>query len=132
MIHVIEEYRSNPRFHIFKTIPDVPFVNLLRNASVLVGNSSMGLLEAPYLKLSVINVGRRQAARHHAENVLFADHDRIDIVEKIQGILEDPDIQIRVRQCSNPFGDGHTGDRVADLLATIPIDSKLLNKDLTF
>lgn len=132
IIQVIEEYRAHPRFHIFKTIPDVPFVNLLRRAALLVGNSSLGLLEAPYLRLPVINVGHRQMARHHAENVFFVSPERRAIVQQARLILEDEEIHVRIRSTSNPFGDGHTGERVAELLATTPIDARLLNKDLTF
>ncbi len=131
VIQVIEEYRHHPRIHAFRNIPDVPFVNLLRGAAVLVGNSSLGLLEAAYLKLAVVNVGRRQQARHHAENVFFVSHDPAEIVWQVQRLLEDRDLRLRVEQCSNPFGNGHTGRRVASLLADLPLDANLLNKDLT-
>ncbi len=132
IIEVIEEYTSHPAFHVFKNIPEVPFVNLLRGAACLIGNSSLGLLEAPFLRLPVINAGRRQTARHHAENLFFVPHDRREIVRQVRAILDDEDVKERVRRCSNPFGDGHTGERVAELLASTPIDEKLLNKDLTY
>ena len=132
IVRVIEEYRSCPTIYVFRNMADVPFVNLLRCAAVLVGNSSLGILEAPFLKLAVINVGRRQTARHHAKNVFFVSHDPEEIKKQIRLILEDKRFQERVRNCSNPFGDGHTGERVANLLASIPIDSRLLNKNLTY
>ena len=132
IIRVIQEYRTNPKFHVFKNIPDVAFVNLLRGAAVLVGNSSLGLLEAPFLKLPVINVGARQAERFHAENVFFVSPKIQEITKQIRLILEDSQIRARVRNCSNPFGSGHAGEQVADLLASIPLGSKLLNKDLTY
>jgi GDP/UDP-N,N'-diacetylbacillosamine 2-epimerase (hydrolysing) len=132
MIGVIEEHRNVPRFHIYRSIPDVAFVNLLRNATALVGNSSLGLLEAPYLHLPVVNVGARQQARHHSENVFFVSCDNESIVEQVRSIMTNKEIQQRIAQCSNPFGDGHTGERVADLLASTPIDANLLNKDLRY
>jgi GDP/UDP-N,N'-diacetylbacillosamine 2-epimerase (hydrolysing) len=132
IIKIIEENRAESNIHIFRNIPDDPFVNLLRNASMLVGNSSLGLLEAPFLKLPAVNVGFRQTNRHHAENVFFVPAQREKIVQQMRAILNDDELQNSIRQCSNPFGDGHTGRRVADLLAATPVDSKLLNKDLTF
>ena len=132
VIRVIEEYRSHPKLHVFKNIPDVPFVNLLRGAAALVGNSSLGLLEGPFLKLPVINVGGRQTARHRADNVFSVSHDRHEIMRQVKLALGDEQIQTRVRECSNPFGDGHTGKRVADLLANMTIDARLFNKDLTY
>lgn len=127
IIAAIEEQRNDPRVSVFKNIPDIEFVNLLRGATVLLGNSSLGLLEAPYLKLPVVNVGRRQSERHHAGNVFFVPAEREAIVRQVRAIIDNG-----IGECENPFGDGHTGERVAELLATTKIDEKLLNKDLSY
>jgi GDP/UDP-N,N'-diacetylbacillosamine 2-epimerase (hydrolysing) len=132
IIRVIDEHRSSPQFHVFRNIPDVAFVNLLRGAAVVIGNSSLGLLEAPYLRLPVVNVGHRQTARHHSDNVFFVPNDRRAIVAQVRAILYDEVTRERVRAAGNPFGDGFTGERVADLLARTPIDGALLNKDLVY
>jgi len=132
IIEVIEEHRQDPRVSVFKNIPDREFVNLLRGATVLLGNSSLGLLEAPYLKLPVVNVGRRQSERHHASNVFFVPAEREAIVRQVRAIIDDDETKRKIGECENPFGDGHTGERVAELLATTPLDSKLLNKDLSY
>jgi GDP/UDP-N,N'-diacetylbacillosamine 2-epimerase (hydrolysing) len=132
IIDVIEQYRSQPKFHVFQNIPDAPFINLLRGAAVLLGNSSLGLLEAPSLRLPVVNIGARQKERHHVENVVFVAGDKEQIVDKVRSIVSSEEIRAGIANCSNPYGDGHTGERVANLLATIPIDAKLLNKDLSY
>lgn len=132
IIRVIEEYRAQPGFHVYRTIADTPFINLLREAAVLIGNSSMGLLEAPFLRLPVVNVGSRQAGRIHADNVFFVPNETTAIVEQVRKILTDATTKARVRECTNPFGDGRTGKQVAELLASIPLDQRLLNKDLTY
>ncbi len=132
IIEVIEEHRSDPRVHVFRNIPDREFVNLLRGATVLLGNSSLGLLEAPFLKLPVVNIGRRQSERHHESNVFFVDANRGSIVSQVKAIMEDEATKRLIGACENPFGDGHTGERVAQLLATTPIDVRLLNKDLSY
>jgi GDP/UDP-N,N'-diacetylbacillosamine 2-epimerase (hydrolysing) len=132
IIQVIEEHRANPGVHVFRNIPDREFVNLLRGATVLLGNSSLGLLEAPYLKLPVVNVGRRQSERHHASNAFFVAADREAIVRQVQAIIDDEETRRTISTCENPFGDGHTGEQVAKLLASTSIDSTLLNKDLSY
>ena len=63
---------------MFDHVPRLQFVNLLRHADFLIGNSSMGILEAPALKLPVINVGNRQK-RLHSENVIFVGHNSDEI-----------------------------------------------------
>ena len=132
IIDAIEEFRPNPRFQTFKNIPDIPFINLLRGAAVLLGNSSLGLLEAPFLRLPVVNVGARQKMRHHVENVLFVACNKEQIVDKVRSILGSEELRKRIANCSNPYGDGHTGERVANLLATTPVDARLLTKDLSY
>ena len=132
VVAAINDYESKPLFKAFKNIPDLQFVNLLRGATALLGNSSLGLLEAPSLHLPAVNIGSRQKARHHADNVFFVSCDRNSIVAQVKAIMEDPEIRKRVESCDNPFGDGHAGERVADLLARTPIDARLLNKDLSY
>jgi GDP/UDP-N,N'-diacetylbacillosamine 2-epimerase (hydrolysing) len=80
----------------------------------------------------VVNVGRRQSERHHASNVFFVPADREAIVRQIRKIIDDDETKRQISACENPFGDGHTAERVAELLATTTIDEKLLNKDLSY
>jgi GDP/UDP-N,N'-diacetylbacillosamine 2-epimerase (hydrolysing) len=132
MIRAIREYESLPFFYSAKNIPRLEFVNLMRRASCLLGNSSAGILEAPLLKLPVINVGNRQRGRLHAENVQFVPHDKDRIIEALQRAIFNPAYRKSVAACSNPYGDGRSSARIADILATVPLDDNLLIKDITY
>lgn len=132
IIRAIHEYESLTSLHIAKNIPRLEFVNLMRRASCLLGNSSAGILEAPLLKLPVVNVGNRQLGRLHAENVVFVPHDTHQIRDAVQRAVFDSEYRKLVTSCSNPYGDGHSSTRIADILATIPLDRKLLVKDITY
>lgn len=132
MIRAIREYESLPFLYTAKNIPRLEFVNLMRRASCLLGNSSAGILEAPLLKLPVINVGNRQRGRLHAENVEFVPHDKNRIIEALRRAIFDQAYRKSVAACSNPYGDGKSSVRIADLLATIPLDEQLLIKDITY
>jgi len=132
IIDKLAEYSQHPNIHVFRNIPDTEFVNLLRGAAALVGNSSAGLLEAPFLGLPAVNVGTRQSKRHHADNVFFVPSEKKLITERIQQMLNDASTKKRTHAPSHLFGDGHTGAHVATLLADIPIDTRLLNKVLTY
>ena len=132
MIRAIHEYDSLPFLFVAKNIPRLEFVNLIRRASCLLGNSSAGILEAPLLKLPAINVGNRQRARLHAENVQFIPHDKAQIIAAIRRAIYDKSYRNSVATCSNPYGDGKSSARVADILAEISIDDTLLIKDITY
>ena len=132
MIRAIQEYSSLPFIYAAKNIPRVEFVNLIRRASCLLGNSSAGILEAPLLKVPVINVGNRQRGRLHAENVQFVPHNKDRICEAIRLAVYDQSYRNYVALCSNPYGDGKSSTRVADILAKVVIDDTLLIKDITY
>ncbi len=132
MIRSIREYETLPFLYIAKNIPRLEFVNLMRRASCLLGNSSAGILEAPLLKLPAINVGNRQSGRLHAENVQFVPHDKDRIIEAVRKATFDLEYRVTVSLCANPYGDGQSSTRIAALLASTPLDDKFLIKDITY
>lgn len=132
IIRAINEFRSLPNLYTAKNIPRFEFVNLMRYASCLLGNSSAGILEAPLLKLPVVNVGNRQLGRLHAENVVFVPHDKDRIVEAVRRAIFDQEYRKVVATCKNPYGDGHSSSRIANILGNTIIDKALLIKDITY
>ncbi len=104
----------------------------MRKTACLIGNSSAGILEAPLLKLPVVNVGNRQKGRLCAENVNFVPHDARAIVQAVRQAVYDEGYRGHVLKCSNPYGDGDASKKIADILATIQIDRQLLIKDITY
>jgi GDP/UDP-N,N'-diacetylbacillosamine 2-epimerase (hydrolysing) len=132
MIRAIREFEHLPNLHAFKNIPRLEFVNLMRRAACLLGNSSAGILEAPLLKLPTVNVGNRQKGRLHAENVEFVAHDKDQIKAAVTRACSDAAYRAQVARCANPYGDGHSSQRIADALASMPIDTELLVKDITY
>lgn len=133
MIEVIDEYEEKYDFiKAFKTLPRDIFVNLQRKAALLLGNSSSGILEAPFLKLPVVNIGNRQKQRQHSENVIFVPHDKQRIKEAINKAIYDETFKQICKNCSNPYGDGYSGERIAKIIAEMPIDDKLINKQIVY
>jgi UDP-N-acetylglucosamine 2-epimerase (non-hydrolysing)/GDP/UDP-N,N'-diacetylbacillosamine 2-epimerase (hydrolysing) len=77
-------------------------------------------------------VGSRQRGRLRAQNVLDVGYDTAEIVEGIRRCLEDQAFLQTVRTCANPYGAGNAGRRIADVLATVPLDARLIQKKMTF
>lgn len=132
LIKAISEYENLPFLYTAKNIARLEFVNLMRIAGCMLGNSSAGILEAPLLRLPVINVGNRQKGRLHAENVQFVPHDVSAILTALRKALFDSDYMTMVKSCTNPYGDGMSSPRIAGVLASIDLDDKLLIKDITY
>ncbi len=131
IIKAINEFNNFSNITIFKNIPRLEFINLLRNASCLVGNSSCGILEAPFLKLPVVNVGNRQKERMHAKNVLFVSHNKNQIMRAINKSIS-LTYKNKMKKIKNPFGNGRSSEKIAKILSKIRINKKLLNKEITY
>jgi len=118
------EQRSGAR--IFVNLPAVTYWSLLAHASLLLGNSSSGIMEAASFALPVVNVGLRQYGRERARNVLDAEPRADSILEKI-AIAQSATFRESLRGMANPYGDGHAAERIVEVLTTAPLD-KLLRK----
>jgi len=68
---IMEEIRKLPesRFRVLPSMRFHYFSELLRNAKVMLGNSSAGVREAPYLGVPSMTLGTRQQNRASAESV---------------------------------------------------------------
>lgn len=132
VIEAINKYKKNKNFKIFKHLPRNLFINLLRNTNCLVGNSSCGILEAPFLKLPAVNIGNRQKERVHAKNVKFVSHDKKKIKKTIKNIIYGKKFKKQISKSQYLFGKGDTSKKIMQLLKKIKINKKLLIKDITY
>ncbi|MBN1914131.1 MAG: UDP-N-acetylglucosamine 2-epimerase (hydrolyzing) [Candidatus Omnitrophica bacterium] len=129
MLKVIKRYGKESFIRFYKTMPRDIFVNLMRNALALAGNSSMGILEAPFYKLPVVNIGNRQKGRFHCGNVEFSGYDIKAIKKALRRACFDRKYRKRVFSLKNPFGGGRSAQKIKDILAAIdPKDKKWLVK----
>lgn len=126
----IDAFRG-PWLRVERNLPRRFYAGLLRAASVIVGNSSSGILEAPSFQLPCVNIGRRQAGRLQERNVLDADHDTQSILDAIRRAMS-PEFRRTLEGMANPYGDGHASERIVRVLATCAIDERLLMKSLTY
>ncbi len=126
IIAAMERWQAHEGFTFFKNLSSEQFVNLMRHAEVLVGNSSAGILEAPLLPLAVVNVGSRQRGRLAADNVIFVDQDPDAIRQGIEQALSE-EFQQRLRHVVSPYGRGDSVQKVINALRDLPAQ-QLLNK----
>ena len=132
IIDVIHKYEHLPLVRFIRNLESRAFISLLAIASVIVGNSSCGILEAPSFKLAAVNIGNRQRGRMQACNVINVPHDRDQIANAITMALYDEGFKDQLRNCVNPYGDGFSSERVVKVLSEIPIDQRLLDKKITY
>lgn len=108
-------------------LPRPQFVAATKQALALVGNSSAGIIEAASLGTPVVNVGSRQRARERNVNTLDCVANSAAIAAALSKVLAHGPWPP-----TNRYGDGHAGERIVDLLATLPIAPDLLDKVNTY
>ena len=124
--------RELPSIQVHQSLGRYYYHGLLAVAATCVGNSSSGIKETPAFYCPCVNVGGRQKGRLRADNVIDVGYDAEQISEAIRRCLYDEEFKEQVRTCSNPYGAGDAGRRVADVLSTVEIDRRLIQKRMTY
>ena len=127
----IQNYRSG-EYHLYVNLKREDYLGLLKNCKCIVGNSSSGLLEAPTFKVAAVNIGRRQQQRFRGINVIDVDFQEDAIVEAIHKATSSEFQEYLQRECVNPYGDGHSSERILDLLVNTKVDNHWIVKNLTY
>lgn len=132
MIEAIKEYEGYPFIKTFNSIPHEEYLSLMKLASLMVGNSSSGIIEAPSFGLPVVNVGTRQVGRQRSENIIDVGYNKEQIKKAINKALFDEKFKQKARNSQSIYGDGKAGKRIADILSETRINKRLLLKRMTY
>lgn len=132
MIMVIKEHEGYPFIKMAKSLPRREYLSVMKAASVMVGNSSSGIIEAPSFGLPAVNIGMRQEGRERGRNVIDVGHNKLEIIKAVEKALTDKQFLEGVRRCENPYGDGKAAPRIAEILSKVEITPELLQKKITY
>lgn len=114
---MIREYTiANPnRSMTFSSVGQDNYLSLMKYASLMIGNSSSGIVEAPSFGIPVVNIGDRQRGRVKAGNIIDSGNSKQSIVNAIQKALS-PAFQAKSKKVKNPYGDGNSVRQVIKIL----------------
>ena len=130
VIRCWEKLRPSNDLFIRRDVPRSEFLGLLRDAAVLVGNSSSGIIEAATFGTRVVDVGPRQAGRERGPNVTNVPFEREAILRAVRDVWNNGR---PLRDTSgNVYGGGGAGARVARILARLPIGARAPGKLIAY
>ena len=98
------------KYKVFTSLGQRRYLSYMRQAAGVIGNSSSGIVEAPFLGIPVINIGDRQKGRHLCKNVIQTDINTQSLKKAFEQMLAQPII------IDNYYGDGHTSEYVVKVL----------------
>lgn len=131
-VHVVLSVHPNPRvretvervlagharIRIIESVDYVPFVKLMKRATLILTDSGGIQEEAPSLAVPVL-VLRRVTERPEgvaAGTVKVVGTDRATIAASAIGLLTDDTAYHAMARAANPYGDGQASQRIADIL----------------
>ena len=128
----IKKYKfTNKKIKYFEYLKEDIFINLVKNTSVLIGNSSMGVLEAPLLNLPVVNVGLRQKGRQNAGNIKFVAHNKKLIIDAVKKSIFDKKYIKKIKNSKNPYNNS-SSKKIVRILSRMILKPNLINKKITY
>lgn len=110
--------------HFFKNLPPEDFIRIVYHSRCIVGNSSVAIRECSYLGVPAVNIGTRQEGRDRGANVFDVPYDRNSIKVAIEKSMTGDRFER-----DNLYGDGRSGERIAELLRVVPLG---IEKRLTY
>ena len=128
----IQEFcdREPGTYRFYDNLGTLVYLSCLKHCTLMVGNSSSGLIEAPSFRLPVVNIGDRQRGRIRAANVIDVGYSEEEISKGIKKACSNP-FRRGLLSLKNPYdtyGDGKTSYRIKESLKNIRITGELLKK----
>jgi GDP/UDP-N,N'-diacetylbacillosamine 2-epimerase (hydrolysing) len=96
------------------------YLSAIKYATAVIGNSSSGIVEAPYFKTPTVNIGDRQKGRIQAASILNCSPDTNAIRQTI-GLALSPAFQESLSGISNPYDRPGTCSTIVGLLENADI-----------
>jgi UDP-N-acetylglucosamine 2-epimerase (non-hydrolysing)/GDP/UDP-N,N'-diacetylbacillosamine 2-epimerase (hydrolysing) len=96
------------------------YLQLLQNVDLVLGNSSSGIIEAPFFKVPTVNIGQRQAGRVRAKSVLDCAVDKDEIIKVVELALSDS-FKKTLEGMTYPYGEGSPAEKIIAVLKEVDL-----------
>lgn len=96
----------NSNMQLSPSLGQIRYLSFMKYADMVVGNSSSGIIEAPFMGTPVVNIGNRQKGRHICKNVICCGN---SVEEIFESLLK---AQTSERIIDTYWGDGKSSKRI--------------------
>ena len=127
----MKKARDDRKCFFVKSLGVRKHLSLVRHCEFVIGNSSSGMVEAPFFRIPTINVGDRQKGRIRHESIVDTDYTVDSIRNGIQKALS-KSFRTKLKQMEFRFGDGHAAEKMVEIIKSTNISQKFLRKRLDF
>ena len=130
-VHFIKKFIKNKRnFKFVKSLGVNGYFENLKNSLFVIGNSSSGIIEAPYFRIPTINIGLRQNGRFFHKSIIQCNIKQSSIRKSII-TANSKFFKTKVKNIKLYFGKGGTSKKILNIIRKYSKNKhKLLNKKL--
>jgi GDP/UDP-N,N'-diacetylbacillosamine 2-epimerase (hydrolysing) len=122
---LIDNYaKENDNIFAFTSLGLTRYLSALKHSTMVIGNSSSGLLEAPSFGIPTINIGDRQKGRLQSSSVINCEPAIESIKTAIDLALSKDFIQ-KAKETVNPYGNGETSTKIVEVIEDYIMNDKI-------
>ena len=128
----ISKIIKNSKIKQFSALSFDEYMNLLKNSAALIGNSSSGIMEAPYLRVPSINIGSRQSGRLRSSSVINVEYDKNKIKNAVKKAINDKKFLAKIKNTKNLYGNGNASKNIVSILEKIDLKKIPIQKKMEY
>ena len=103
------------------------YLSMMKLSNAVIGNSSSGILEAPYLKKPVVNIGNRQKGREKSKNIIDCKSNYKSIYQPIKKVDSLAFLK-SLKNTENYYGDGTASKKALKILKNLKLKNLIIKK----
>ncbi len=118
--------KNNKSFKLFKSLGSKEYFKTMSQSSFVIGNSSSGIIETPYLRIPTINIGERQKGRFMHKSIINTSCKSKSIENSIDLALN-KNFKNKIGKMKFYFGDGNSAKKILNIISNkIKVKSLLM------
>ena len=108
-------------FTVVSSLGQLRYLSFMKQAALVIGNSSSGIVETPFLSIPTVNVGDRQKGRYQCANIIQASTGVDEIQAAVTTALA---ADKNAYNDKNYWGEGRTAENILKILHQM-VDKKI-------
>lgn len=110
--------------HVFSSLGVRRYLSLMKHSEFVLGNSSSGIIEAPFFHVPTVNIGDRQRGRLQSKSIINCGADSRCIRQAIETAMSLEHREI-CRTVINPYGTGNASEQIAKKTLEVVMNGRI-------
>lgn len=106
---------DNSHIHQYSSLGQARYISILYQVEFMIGNSSSGIFESPFVGVPCINLGDRQKGRIYSSNIQTIEGTYEAMLNAVKYIYTQHFLD-GLKNIENHYGDGHSSERIVEIL----------------